>query len=95
MTRRFEWDKHKNLANIAKHDLSFETAKCIFDDPILSVIDNRFDYGEERIVSIGRVSEVLILVVVHTCRNINTTRIISARKANKVERSRYEKAIRQ
>jgi uncharacterized DUF497 family protein len=33
MAVRFEWDETKNRANIAKHGISFETAKLIFDDP--------------------------------------------------------------
>jgi uncharacterized DUF497 family protein len=30
---RFEWDEDKNRRNLAKHKVSFETAKSVFDDP--------------------------------------------------------------
>lgn len=90
----FEWDENKNISNICKHGINFETAKRIFEAPILSVIDDRLDYGEVRQISIGMINDVLILVVVHTDRS-NSTRLISARKANKTERIRYEKALRQ
>ena len=45
---RFEWDETKNQANIQKHGVSFETAKRIFDGPVLSRLDERRDYGEDR-----------------------------------------------
>jgi len=91
---KFEWDRNKNRSNIEKHGISFETAKRIFDGPILSAIDNRLDYGEVRHISIGLIDEILVLVVIHTDRKNNSTRLISARKANKAERQRYEKEIR-
>jgi uncharacterized DUF497 family protein len=30
---RFEWDEHKNRHNRRKHDVGFETAALVFDDP--------------------------------------------------------------
>jgi|ETNmetMinimDraft_3_1059899.scaffolds.fasta_scaffold51307_2 uncharacterized protein len=89
----FEWDEAKNQANIGKHGLSFSTASRIFQGPVLSVIDDRHDYGEVRQVSIGRIDGVLIIVVVHTDR-AGLTRIISARPAKRRERDRYEEALR-
>ena len=90
----FEWDEAKNQQNIRKHGISFETAKRVFEGPILTVEDTRFDYGEIRHISIGQIEALLIIVVVHTDRANNATRIISARKANKAERNRYEQAVR-
>jgi len=29
----FEWNEEKNRRNLAKHKVSFETAKLIFEDP--------------------------------------------------------------
>jgi len=90
----FEWDDDKNRINIAKHGIGFETARLIFDGPTVDRLDDRKDYGEERIISVGMVKDVLILVVVHTNRD-GITRLISARPAKRSERSWYEKAIRQ
>ena len=90
----FELDDQKNQTNIAKHGISFKMAKRIFDGQVLSAIDGRFDYGEERKISIGSIDDILILLVIHTSRKNNTTRIISARKANKAERVRYEQTLR-
>lgn len=95
MTREmaFEWDEEKNQANIAKHGIGFARAKQIFAGPTLYRVDERRDYGERRIVSIGMIEEILILVVVHTDRR-GVTRIISARPAKRAERKRYAEAIR-
>jgi uncharacterized protein len=88
----FEWDDHKNRTNIGKHGVSFETAVRIFDGPVLSWIDDRKEYGEVRMRSIGQIEGVVILAVIHTERS-GRTRIISARPADRFERKRYEEAI--
>jgi uncharacterized protein len=64
----FEWDDHKNRTNIGKHGVSFETAVRIFDGPVLSWIDDRKEYGEVRMRSIGQIEGVVILAVIHTER---------------------------
>lgn len=89
---KFEWDEAKNAANIAKHGVGFATACRIFEGPVLTAIDDRSDYGELRERSIGAVEGILILIVVHTDRN-GLCRIISARRASRVERKRYEDAL--
>lgn len=91
----FEWDEDKNRVNIAKHGVDFEQAKAVFNDPFLVTrLDDRFEYGEVREVSIGQMPlltrrQTLIVVVVHTERD-GITRLISARKATKQERRLYE-----
>lgn len=89
----FDWDEAKNAANIAKHGVGFATASRIFEGPVLSWTDDREDYGELREHSIGVVDGVLFLAVIHTERD-GKVRIISARRANRTERRRYEEAIR-
>jgi uncharacterized DUF497 family protein len=88
----FEWDDRKNAANIAKHGVGFALACRIFEGPVASWIDDRADYGEVRVHTIGMVDAVLVLAVIHTQRD-GTCRIISARRANARERKRYEEAI--
>ena len=90
---RFVWDEAKNRANKVKHGLSFELAKRVFDDPLHVSIPDRHEHGEERWRTIGLAGSVAILVVIHTYVEQNsqeTVRIISARKATKSERARYE-----
>lgn len=90
----FEWDEQKNQTNIIKHGISFQEAQEVFNDPkLLTYVDDRFDYDEIRELSIGQLflpeQPVIVVLVVHTDRN-GVTRIISARRANKKERKRYE-----
>ncbi len=92
---RFEWDKKKSLLNRQKHGVSFEIAVEIFGDPFCLTIPDRTEQGEERFWAIGRLENLVVLVVVHATRNEQgeeITRIISARKATPRERRFYEEA---
>ena len=92
---RFTWSVIKNQLNKKKHDISFEMARNIFDDPsALTWEDRRYeDYDEERWISLGRANKEIIAVVVHTYRGDEDeeeiVRIISARKATKKEQKIY------
>lgn len=91
---KFEWSEEKNSLNKAKHDVSFEEAREVFDDPFhISKLDFRFDYFEERWITLGSTSTDKILVVANMFfddKGEEVIRIISARKANAKERSFYE-----
>jgi len=89
---KFEWDTVKNQSNIEKHGVSFEDASKIFQGFTLDAIDERFSYGEERIVSIGIISGIAIIVVAHTDRD-GVCRIISARPATRMEKKLYYEAL--
>jgi uncharacterized DUF497 family protein len=86
---KFDWDEDKNKQNIVKHGVDFKSATQIFKGVTLDFIDHRHNYGEEREISIGLLGAIAVIVVVHTDRD-GVCRIISARKANKRERQRYE-----
>lgn len=88
MDMRITWDENKRKANIEKHGVDFAELAPAFQDIMLSWLDTRFDYGEDRIVSIGRVG-VRILCIVHTDGLNGDIRIISARRANKHEQKEY------
>lgn len=85
--QRFSWDPRKNRTNIVKHYISFSRAAKIFDGPRLKKEDPRRNYGEKRMLALGR-SEGRILRVVYTRRDA-CIHIISARKANTDERAEY------
>ncbi len=86
----FEWNKSKGKDNFAKHGVSFELAKRVFDDPFaVEFLDDREDYDEARFVIIGMVDRQ-ILVVVHAERK-DAIRIISARRATVHEQEIYIK----
>lgn len=90
----FEWDEDKNRRNTEKHLITFEEARSIFTGEVLTVEDDRFDYGETRYISYGElvIAETVVIAVVHTERGKNT-RIISARKASRSERRMYHEHI--
>ena len=63
------------------------------DSNRIEAVDDRRDYGEERIQTIGY-SKPGLLFVVYTYRDNETTRrFISARKASKEEKSLYNSMI--
>lgn len=89
----FEWDREKARSNFAKHGVTFELAKRVWDDPRHLLVFDRFEDGEPRWRAIGLVDAVLILIVVHTYRGDDEeiVRIIGARKATRRERQEYER----
>jgi len=89
---KFEWNESKNKLNFKKHSITFEDAKVVFDSPLLTLLDNREDYGEDRWIGIGMIKSIVI-VVTFTERNDDTIRIISARKATRNEKENYFKKI--
>lgn len=90
---QFEWDEEKNGENVRKHGLDFSDAVEVFDGPMLTDVDARADYGETRFISLGFLKN-FVVVVVYTEQDEDTVRIISARKALKHERERFEAALR-
>ncbi|MEN9564057.1 MAG: hypothetical protein RIR73_2301 [Chloroflexota bacterium] len=86
----FEWDEDKAESNLKKHHVSFAEAATIFNDPnIASIPDPDHSEVEDRFISIGRSFIARILIVIHTFRNTRI-RLISARKATKAEKKKYE-----
>jgi uncharacterized DUF497 family protein len=78
----FEWNPAKAVLNHRKHGISFPYATRVFLDPNRQEsLDIREEYGEERWVVLGRVDD-LVLVVIYTLRGLNI-RLISARKADR------------
>jgi uncharacterized DUF497 family protein len=90
----FTWNEKKNETNFEKHGITFESAIDIFEGFVLTHVDARKDYKETRLISIGRIEDIIMVTVVHTARG-KTTRIISARRASRKERKLYEKAYAQ
>jgi uncharacterized DUF497 family protein len=78
---KYEWDEAKSRKNVAKHGLSFEDAELVFSGPCVTFEDDRFDYGEERRITLGLLAGRLI-VIAHSPRD-EGTRIISMRKGNR------------
>jgi len=89
MTIEFEWDDEKARRNFAKHGVTFTAAKrAVLDPDRLELIDDRFDYGEERLQIIGASAETILFVVTVSYVE-DHCRIISARPANRAEKALY------
>ena len=89
----FTWDRAKNTANIRKHGIDFADAIDVFNHSVLTLLDDREDYGEERWIAIGWMRALVGVVVYSECEG-DVIRIISARKATTNEVRRYEQAIK-
>jgi uncharacterized protein len=84
----FEWDGAKALANEQTHGVTFVQATQAFRDPMaIEHVDDRRDYGEERINLIGSAGGVLLHVTY--AERESRIRIISARRALKHEQDEY------
>jgi uncharacterized DUF497 family protein len=88
---KFEWDENKRLINVQKHGFDFGDAVAVFDGDIVTIEDDRFEYGEQRFVTLGLLNG-RVVVIVHTERE-DIIRIISVRKATKNEEKSYFKQI--
>ncbi len=87
----FEWDEDKRLSNISKHGFDFLGIEVVFEGGTVTVLDNRFDYGEERFITFGLLDEHIVAVA-HTETDL-TIRIISVRKATNNEEINYLREI--
>jgi hypothetical protein len=77
----FVWDPNKNAANIRKHGIDFSDVPDIFNHPMLTAADLKKDYGEDRWVGIGFLKGTIAVIIFTEDDDIDTIRIISARKA--------------
>jgi len=84
----FEWRREKAAANWREHGVSFDQAAKATHDPFaIEAIDERENYGEERVILPGMCQGVL-LHVTYTERG-ERIRVISARRAEKHEQDHY------
>jgi uncharacterized DUF497 family protein len=82
---QYEWDEAKATANLAKHGISFTAAaRALGDARKVEILDDRFDYGEERIQSICMYQQQILFVV-----TVMQEEDICARKATRHEQEEY------
>ncbi|WP_320188612.1 BrnT family toxin (plasmid) [Agrobacterium rosae] len=87
----FEWDDEKREKVIEERGVDFVYAALIFEGPVVTSIDDRKNYGEIRLRSIGLVGDECFIVV-HTRRD-DVTRLITAWKGGRNDRIKYEESI--
>ena len=88
---QFEWDERKNQANKRRHKVSFEDAQTVFlDENAIRFFDPDHSDDEDRFLMLGMSFTLRVLIVSHCYRQDDSViRIISARKADKQEQSKY------
>ena len=88
----YTWDEEKNRANIRKHGIDFLDVPAMFQHPMVTFLDQRKDYSEDRWIGIG-ILKTLLSVVVFSEPEPDTIRIISARKATQHEERIYRDEV--
>jgi uncharacterized DUF497 family protein len=83
----YEWDDEKAKLNKAKHGVVFDAAHLFQFGSAKIIVDDRKDYGEERLIGLGLIGE-RVFVIVFTERG-SARRVITLRKANKREIKSY------
>ena len=91
----YEWDEEKYFSNYLKHWIRFEDAKEVWADPFS--IENEEAEHPEHEVRFNRIGHSqlkgILFVVFCERKNGDVIRIISARRATKFERTKYERRI--
>jgi len=86
----YEWDTTKAATNLKKHNVSFEEAETVFNNPLALIFEDELYSAEERReIIIGHSQQNRLLLVSFTERP-KTIRIISARVVTRREREDYE-----
>jgi hypothetical protein len=95
MSLEFEWDAKKAEANRARHGIGFEEGLTVFRDPLARIFEDKgHSEDEPREIIIGHSLKQRLIVACFTVR-ATRVRIISARKATRLERKDYEENLRQ
>jgi uncharacterized DUF497 family protein len=89
----FEWDAREAAANAAKHGVTFDDAVTVFVDAnALDGPDLAHSEAEPRYLRLGTAADGRVLMVAYTIRrraDVETIRLISARRASRRERAAY------
>ena len=89
---RYSFDPAKLASNLNKHGLNLKDAsKVIESGQTVTFEDCRFEYGEERFVTLGPFGDSLVVIV--TAETEDHIRIISMRKANRNEQGIYRENL--
>jgi len=84
----FEYDKVKSSINKSKHNIDFEEAQKLWEDPYSFEIPSSQSEEEERFLVFGRINSKNYTAII-TYRDTNI-RIISVRRSREKEKKLYE-----
>jgi len=80
---RFTWKEVKRKSNLKIHGVDFRDASKVFEGPTFTFEDDRFNYREQRLVTLGLLNGVTVSLV-HT-ETADSIHVISFRKATQNE----------
>lgn len=85
---RYKYDPKKRVANVKKHGYDFKDAHLVIEsNTAVTFEDRRFDYAEQRFVTLGVLRGVVVVIV--TAETDEEIRVISMRKAERNEETIY------
>ena len=90
---KITYDPAKRAATLRDRDIDFESAAEVFDGVVVDIPDERFDYGEARVMTVGLLRGRMVIVV-WTARG-GARHVISMRKANDREQARFANGFRE
>ncbi|MCM8854574.1 MAG: BrnT family toxin [Candidatus Thiodiazotropha sp.] len=80
----YEWDPRKAKSNLLKHGIDFADAVIALEDKNALTIEDK-DHHEVRFKTLAMGPYINVLYIIHAEASKHCIRIISARKANKIE----------
>jgi uncharacterized DUF497 family protein len=86
-----EYDDRKRALTLEQRGLDFAEAAILFEGAVLTIEDDRRNYGEQRFQTLGRLGGKIVMVVWTPRRDAR--RIISLRECNAREREAYERNL--
>jgi uncharacterized DUF497 family protein len=86
------WDERKRRENVRKHKIDLAELEPVFDNPMISVEDDRESYGELRLQSLG-LWQGRVVFLVWAPRGDATAHLISCRYADRKETDTYFSSI--
>ena len=90
---RYSFDAAKQASNLKKHGLDLAQAQGVIESGLtVTFEDRRFEYSEERFVTLGPLDDSLVAIV--TAETDDHIRVISMRKADRHEQAIYRENLR-
>lgn len=84
----FEYDENKSSSNKLKHNIDFQEAQKLWDDPYSFEMPSKQSEDEERFLVLGKIdSKHYTAIITHRDTNV---RIISVRRSREKEVQLYE-----
>jgi uncharacterized protein len=92
---KITFDPAKREKTLRERLIDFGDAEQVFDGPTWTFQDRRFDYPEDRFIIVGLLSHRMVMVVWTPTADDEVRHVISMRKANAREQTRYRDRLNQ